>query len=107
MKNDFSNLTPQSNALLKPRSVMKNSSSQAKLYFSAYPLKAVASASPELSGENSSLHVSNKSKAFGRIRVHPMANPYKGTIKPSPRIKPSNLKEDSAENNNGWYGNYE
>ena len=107
MKNDFSNLTAQSNILLKPISVMKNSSSQHKLYFSAYPLKAVTSENPELSAEKTSLHISNKSKAFGRIRVHPMANPYKGVIKPSPRIKPSNLKEDSAENNNGWYGNYE
>ena len=106
MKNDFSNLTAQTNILLQPRSVMKNISSQSKLYFSAYPLKAVASESPELSAEKTSLHVSNKSKAFGRIRVHPMANPYKGT-NPSPRIKPSNLIEDSAQNNNGWYGNYE
>ena len=106
MKNDFSNLTSQTNILLKPRSVMKNTSSQSRLYFSAYPLKAVASETPELSVETSSLHISNKSKAFGRIRVHPMANPYKGT-KPSPRVKPSNLTEDSTENNNGWYGNYE
>ena len=105
MKNDFSNLTAQTNILLKPRSVMKNTS-QSRLYFSAYPLKAVASESPELSAEESSLHISNKSKAFGRIRIHPMANPYKGG-KPSPRVKASNLTEDSTENNNGWYGNYE
>ena len=85
---------------------MKNSSGQ-KLYFSAYPLKAVASELPGQSAEKSSLHVSNKSKAFGRIRVHPMANPYKRNIKPSPRIKPTNLNEDEGQNRNGWYGNYE
>ena len=108
MKDHFSNLTLQSGHPFKnPQSVMKNSSSQSRLYFSAYPLKAVASELPELSVEKSSLHVSNKSKAFGRIRIHPMADPYKRGIKSSPRIKPSNLTEDSGQNTNGWYGNYE
>jgi hypothetical protein len=108
MKNRFSNLTVRTNHPFKNQaSTMKNMSSQHKLYFSAYPLKAVSSENPELSAEKSSLHVSNKSKAFGRIRVHPMANPYKGQVKPSPRVKPSNLSEDSTQNTNGWYGNYE
>ena len=108
MKVHFSNLTVRTKYPLKNQaSAMKNSSSQHKLYFSAYPLKAVSSEIPELSADKSSLHISNKSKAFGRIRVHPMANPFKGEIKPSPRIKPSNLNEDSSENTNGWYGNYE
>ena len=108
MKDQLYNLTVRTKYPLKNQAFsMKNSSSQHKLYFSAYPLKAVISENPELSAAESSLHVSNKSKAFGRIRVHPMANFSKGEIKPSPRIKPSNLKEDSSENTNGWYGNYE
>ena len=87
---------------------MKNNLSQPAFYFSAYPLKAIKQTPGEDgTSENSTLHVSNKSKAFGRIRVHPMANPYKSETKATPRIKTSKLKEDTSENSNGWYGNYE
>jgi hypothetical protein len=86
---------------------MKNSSAQEKFYFSAYPLKSVAASSPEMASENSSLHITNKTKAIGRIRMHPMANPYKKDIKPTPRIKSVRKDEDLNENSNGWYGNYE
>ena len=71
---------------------MKNNLSQPAFYFSAYPLKAIKQTPGEDgTSENSTLHVSNKSKAFGRIRVHPMANPYKSETKATPRIKPSKL----------------
>ena len=87
---------------------MKNNLSQPAFYFSAYPLKAMKQTSGEdATSEKSTLHVTSKSKAFGRIRVHPMANPYKTETKATPRIKPSKLKEDTGENSNGWYGNYE
>jgi len=86
---------------------MKNPSAQSKLYFSAYPLKAVTDSSPDPAAENSALHITNNTKAIGRIRVHPMTNPYKKNVKPTPRIKPSNTHEDLNENKNGWYGNYE
>jgi hypothetical protein len=86
---------------------MKNSLSKPVMYFSAYPLKALKNAAPDDSSENSSLHISSKVKAAGRIKVHPMANPYKAQIKPAPRIKPSALKEDTVDNTKGWYGNYE
>jgi len=86
---------------------MKNPTAQSKLYFSAYPLKAVTGSSPDPAAENSALHISNKTKAIGRIRVHPMTNPYKKVVKPTPRIKPSNSHEDINENKHGWYGNYE
>jgi hypothetical protein len=86
---------------------MKNSPSKPVLYFSAYPLKALKKATQDDSSENSSLHISSKAKATGRIRVLPMAKPYKTQIKPAPRIKPSDLKEDTGDNTKGWYGNYE
>ena len=86
---------------------MKNNSTQPVFYFSAYPLKVLKNALPDSATENSSLHISNKSKAFGRIRIHPMANPYKHETKATSRIKPSLLSEDTGENSNGWYGNYE
>lgn len=86
---------------------MKNSSAQEKFYFSAYPLKSVPADSAEISSQNSSLHISNKTKATGRLRVFPMVNPYKKDIKPTPRIKPAKTEEDLNANSNGWYGNYE
>lgn len=86
---------------------MKNNSTQPAFYFSAYPLKALKNSLPDSATENSSLHISNKSKAFGRVRIYPMANPYKQETKATPRIKPNLLSEDTGENSNGWYGNYE
>ncbi len=86
---------------------MKNNSTQPVFYFSAYPLKVLKNALPDSATENSSLHIRNKSKAFGRIRIHPMANPYKNETKATPRITPGLLSEDTCENSNGWYGNYE
>ena len=87
---------------------MKNNLSQPAFYFSAYPLKALKTTSGEdAASEKSTLHISNKSKAIGRVRVHPMANPYKSETKATPRIKTTHLKEDTGENSNGWYGNYE
>jgi hypothetical protein len=87
---------------------MKNNLSQPAFYFSAYPLKALKQTSGEdTTSEKSTLHISNNSKAIGRVRVHPMANPYKSETKATPRVKPSKLKEDTGENSNGWYGNYE
>lgn len=87
---------------------MKNNSTQPAFYFSAYPLKALKQTSgKDATSEKSTLHISNKSKAFGRIRIHPMANPYKHETKATPRIKPILPSEDTAENSNGWYGNYE
>jgi hypothetical protein len=86
---------------------MKNSSARERFYFSAYPLKSVPADSSEASSQNSTLHISNKTKATGRLRVFPMANPYKKEIKPTPRIKPGKMHEDIDANSNGWYGNYE
>jgi hypothetical protein len=86
---------------------MKNSTAPDKFYFSAYPLKSVPADSTEVSSQHSTLHVSSKLKATGRLRVFPMVNPYKKRIQPTPRIKHSKSHEDLDSNSNGWYGNYE
>ncbi|MCC7401318.1 MAG: hypothetical protein IT214_07520 [Chitinophagaceae bacterium] len=53
--------------------------SHSKLYFAAYPLKAIlqSSAPEEKKSPVLKLLLSNKTKTFSRFRVTPMLNPYK------------------------------
>jgi hypothetical protein len=86
---------------------MKNLSVQNNLYFSAYPLKAIPASCSDQSAESSVLHITSKTKTSGRIRVHPMANPYKKEEINAPVVKKIKPTEDTGENINGWYCSYE
>ena len=76
------------------------------LYFSAYPLKAIKESSSSEQSPFLKAILSGKTRTMSRVRVSPMLNPYKGTIKP-PTSKPKNEKKDIEPGGNEWFNNYE
>jgi hypothetical protein len=83
------------------------SNAKAPLYFSAYPLKAIAeSSSPSSSpGQTPYLRsvLAGKSKTSSRVRVFPMANPYpKKTV--SKQVKPARQVDATGDE---WFNHYE
>ena len=78
------------------------------LYFSAYPLKAVQTAS-EQAGTVTSPYLKailcGKTKTLSRVRVMPMINPYRETKVPVTRE--INLPNDIELTEKEWYNNYE
>ena len=83
------------------------SNKQSSLYFSAYPLKAIKESSSEQSPFLKAI-LSGKTRTLSRIRVSPMLNPYKVTIKPAgmktERVK---VSKDIEPTSNEWFNNYE
>ena len=80
-------------------------------YFSAYPLKALnqePSAKP--SNKQSPFLkaiLSGKTRTISRIRVLPLANPYKQKTTTPVRIKDSKLPKDIELTEKEWFNNYE
>jgi hypothetical protein len=83
---------------------MKNS--KPALYFSAYPLKAIKESSTSEQSPFLKAILAGKTRTLSRVRVSPMLNPYKGTIKPSAQ-KSKNEKKDVEPGGNEWFNNYE
>ena len=84
---------------------MKNN--KPALYFSAYPLKAIKESSSSEQSPFLKAILSGKTRTLSRVRVSPMLNPYKKTLKPSAPIKPVNEKKDVEPGGNEWFNNYE
>lgn len=82
------------------------SSSRSPLYFSAYPLKAITGASGNAAKESpylkSVLTSSGKTKTSSRVRVFPMANPYK-----SPVVNNKQKTKDVEGSGEEWFNHYE
>jgi len=87
---------------------MKNNM-KPSFYYSAYPLKAIeqaviAAKNGEPSPKLKAL-LSDNRKTNTRIRVHPMANPYKNILKAlTPRFRKA---KDIEPNGKDWFRNYE
>ena len=83
---------------------MKNMKST--LYFSAYPLKAIKESSSSEQSPFLKAILSGKTRTMSRVRVSPMLNPYKTSVRPS-AAKPINEKKDVEPGGNEWFNNYE
>ena len=85
------------------------SNANSSLYFSAYPLKAIKSASDASSVQSPYLRSvlsAGKTRSSSRVRVFPMANPY--TQKPVVALlKPVKPVKDIGIGGDGWFNNYE
>lgn len=78
------------------------------LYFSAYPLKAIKESSSAEQSQSPFLKaiLSGKTRTLSRVRVSPMLNPYKGSVKPS-NTKSNDEKKSIEPGGNEWFNNYE
>lgn len=83
---------------------MKNS--KPALYFSAYPLKAIKESKTSEQSPFLKAILSGKTRTLSRVRVSPMLNPYKGTIKPV-TPKQNDEKKNVEPGGNEWFNNYE
>jgi hypothetical protein len=83
------------------------SNANSSLYFSAYPLKAIKTASDAESSQSPYLRSvlsAGKSRTASRVRVFPMANPYKKPVVVPNAVKPI---KDIGIGGDGWFHNYE
>ena len=76
------------------------------LYFSAYPLKAIKESSTSEQSPFLKAILSGKTRTLSRVRVSPMLNPYKGTLKPA-APKKNEEKKNIEPGGNEWFNNYE
>lgn len=81
---------------------------KSRLYFSAYPLKAIkqpsASTEPGMSSPYLRLVLAGKSKASSRVRIFPMANPYR---KEKTGFKPVKPAKNVEPRGTDWFNHYE
>jgi hypothetical protein len=84
------------------------STAKSSLYFSAYPLKAIKEPSPSTGTGSpylrSVLAGTGNIKTSSRVRVFPMANPYKQPISVT---KPVNPAKDVEASGDEWFNHYE
>ncbi len=82
---------------------------QATLYFSAYPLKALKQENSPPSSTSQSPYLkailSNKTGTVSRVRVLPMISPYRPSLRAI--AKESKLPNDVELTQREWFNNYE
>jgi hypothetical protein len=87
------------------------SNAQTSLYFSAYPLKAFDkedSAKPS-TGQSPYLRamLSSKTRTMSRVRIFPMVNPYRLTVKSVIPPAVNKLSKHAEPDEKEWFNNYE
>jgi hypothetical protein len=96
---------------------MKGTAKPSSIYFSAYPLKAVAKADGSSSNQVTQSPylkavLSSGRKSTSRARVFPMINPYKDPYQQKPlptpvSTEPSRVPADIELTEKQWFHNYE